>query len=141
MVLCGQQEEERWKEAAAYTASTYYHLLHVTQHNLDTYQNCQWLIENRFSRHVWLKKYHRWSHKLLNHQLIFKTCGIKASFDAYVYELFSFKAISPLFNVCTVWFYTLSQCITEQNQLGSHIIIHWRSDALGFGRKLKLLSS
>ena len=68
-------------------------------------------------------------------------CRIKAYVDAKVYDLLSFKAISPFFIVCTVWLYTLSQCIAEQNQLGSHIIIHWRSYALGFCRKLKFISS
>ena len=58
-----------------------------------------------------------------------------------MYDLLSFQAIPPFFNVCTVWLYTLSQCIAEQTQLGSHIIIHWRSYALGFCRKLKLISS
>ena len=126
MFLCEQQEEERSKEADTYTASTRYWLRDVTYQNLDTYQNWQCLIENRISRHVWLKTKLRWSHKLPNPKLIFKNCRIKAYFDALVYDILSFKAISPFFNVCTVWLYTLSQCIGEQNQLGSHIIIHWR---------------
>ena len=93
---------------------------------------------------------------MLNRKLNFKTCvaqnkpwkqsgssncRIKAYFDAKVYDLLSFKAISPFFIVCTVWLCTLSQCIAEQRQLGSHIIIPWRSYALGFCRKLKLISS
>ena len=44
-------------------------------------------------------------------------CRIEACFDAQLYDLLNFKAISPFFNVCTVWLYTLSQCIAEQNQL------------------------
>ena len=124
MFLCEQQEEERWKEADTYTASTRYLLRDVTYQNLDTYQNRQCLIENRISRHVWLNTYLRGSHKLPNPKLIFKNCRIKAYFDALVYELLSFKAVSPFFNVCTIWLYTLSHCIDEQNQLGSHIIIH-----------------
>ena len=99
------------------------------------------LIENRISRHVWLKTYHRWSHKLPNPKLIFKNCRIKACFDALVYDLLSFKTISPFFNVCTVWLYTLSQCIGEQNHLASHIIIHWRSYALDYCRKLQFIPS
>ena len=39
LFLCEQQEEERWKEADTYTASTQYWLRDVTYHNLDTYQN------------------------------------------------------------------------------------------------------
>ena len=124
MFLCGQQEEERWKEAGTYTASTRYWLRNVIYQNLETYQNGQCLIENRISRHVMLKTYLRWSHKLANPNLIFKKCRIKACFDAIVYDLLSFKDISPCFNVWTAWLYTLSQCIGEQNQLGSHIIIH-----------------
>ena len=68
-------------------------------------------------------------------------CGTKAYFDAYVYNLLSLKAISPFFIVCTVWLYTLSQCIAEQNQLVSDIILPGRSYALGFCRKLKFISS
>ena len=112
----------------------------VTYQNLETYQNSKCLIENRISRHLTLKTYLRWSHKLTNPELIFKNCRFKAYFDALVYDLLSFKAISPFSNVCTVWLYTLSQCIGEQNQLGSHIIIHRRSYALGFCRKFKLIS-
>ena len=111
----------------------------VTYHNLDTCLNWQSLIENRISRHVWLKTYLTRSHKLTNPKLISKNCRIKACFDTQVYDLLSFKAISLFFNVCTVWIHTLSQGIAEQNQLGSHIIIHWRSYALGFARKLKRL--
>ena len=55
--LCEQQEEERLKEADTYTASYRYWLRDVTYHNIDTYQNWQCLIENRISRHVWLKTY------------------------------------------------------------------------------------
>ena len=88
-----------------------------------------------------LKTYLRWSHKLPNPKLIFKKCRIKAYFDAIVYNLLNFKAISPFFNVCTFWLYTFSQRIGEQNQLGLHIIIHWRTYALGFCRKQKLISS
>ena len=141
MFSCEQQEEERWKEADTYTASTRYWLRDVTYHNLDIYQNWQCLSEYRISRHVWLKKHLRWSCKLPNPKLIFKNCRIKACFDALVYDFLRFKAISPFFIVCTVWLYTLSQCIGEQNQLGLHIIIHWWSYALGFCRKLKLISS
>ena len=79
-----------------------------------------------------LKTYFSWSHKLPNAKFIFKNSRIKAYFDALVYELLCFQAIPPFCNVCTVWLYTLSQSITEQNQLGSHIVIHWRSYALGF---------
>ena len=98
-------------------------------------KNWKCLIENRISRHLMLKTYLRWSHKLPNPKLIFKNCRIKAYFDAIVYNLLNFKAISPFFNVCTVWLYTLLQCIGEQNQLGLHIIVHWRSFALLFCRK------
>ena len=139
--MCEQQKEERWKEADTYTASTQYWLREVTYHNLDTYQNWQCLIENLISGHVWLKTYLRWSDKSPNPKLIFKNCRITAYFDALVYDLLSFKAISPFFNVCTICLYTLSHCIGEQNQLGSHIIILWRSFELGFCRKLKLISS
>ena len=69
-----------------------------------------------------LKTYLRWSHKLPNPELIFKNCRIKAHFDAIVYNFLNFKAISPFFNVCKVWLYTLSQCIGEQSQLGLHIM-------------------
>ena len=86
----------------------------VTYQNLETYQNWKCLIENRISRHLMLKTYLRWSHKLPNPKLIFKNCRVKAYFDAIVYNLLNFKAISPFFNVCTVWLYTLSQCIGEQ---------------------------
>ena len=82
----------------------------------------------------------RWSHNLTKPKLIFRNCRFKAYFDALVYDLLSFKAILPFSNVCMVWLYTLSQCICEQNQLRSHIIIHWRSYALSFCRKLKLIS-
>ena len=88
-----------------------------------------------------LKTYLRWSHKLPNPKCIFKNCRIKAYFDALVYDILSFKAISPFFIVCTVWLYTLSQCIGEQNPLGLHIILPCRSYALGFGTKLQLISS
>ena len=141
MFLCEQQEEEWWKETDTYTASTQYWMRDVTYQNLETYQNWKFLIENRFSRHLMLKTYLRWSHKLPNPKLIFKSWRIKAYFDAIVYNVLKFKAISPFFNVCTVWLYTLSQCIGEINQLGLHIIIHWRSYALGFCRKQKLISS
>ena len=124
MFLCGQQEEERRKEAVTYTASTRYWLRNVIYQNLETNQNEQCLIENRISRHVMLKTYLRWSHKLPILELIFKNCRINAYFDALVYNFLSFKAISPFINVCTVWLYTLSQCIGEQNQLGLHIIRH-----------------
>ena len=124
MFLSGQQKEERWKEAGTYTASTRYWLRNVIYQNLESYQNGQCLIENRISRHVMLKTYLRWSHKLPNPKLIFKNCKIKAYFDALVYNFLSFKAISPFFNVCTVWPYTLSQCIGEQNHLERHIIRH-----------------
>ena len=141
MFLCEQQEEERSTEADTYTASIRSWLRDVTYQNLDTYQNWQCLTENRISRHVCLKTHLKWSHKLPNPKLILKNCRIKAYFDALMYDLLSFKAISPFSNVCTVWLYTLSQFIGEQNQLGSHIIIHWRSYALGFCRKLQLISS
>ena len=140
MFLCEQQEEEWWKETDTYTASTRYWMRDVTYQNLETYQNWKCLIENRISRHLMLKTYLRWSHKLQNPKLIFKNCRIKAYFDAIVYNLLNFKAISPFFKVFTVWLYTPSQCIGEQNQLGLHIIIHWRSYALGFCRKQKNLS-
>ena len=140
MFLCEQQEEEQWRETDTYTASTRYWLRDVTYHNPDTYRNWQCLIENRISRHVWLGTYLRWSHKLPNAKLIFKNSRIKAYFDAWVYDLLSFQAIPPFSIVCTVWLCTLPQCIAEQNQLGLHIIIHWRSYALGFCRKLKLIS-
>ena len=84
-----------------------------------------------------LKTNLRGFHKLPNPTLIFKNCRIKAYFDALVYDFFSFKTIPPFFNVCTVWLYTLSQCIGEQNQLGLHIIIHSRSYAPGFCPKPK----
>ena len=140
-VLCGQQEEERWKEAVTYTASTRCWLRIVNYQNPETYPNGQCLIQNRISRHVMLKIYLRWPHKLPKPKRIFKNCRTKAYFDALEYNFLSFKAISPFFNVCTVWLYTISQCISEQNQLGFHIIRHWRSIALGFCRKLKLSSS
>ena len=124
MFLCRQQEEERWKEAGTYTASTRCSLRNVIYQNLETYQNGQCLIEIQISRHVMLKTYLRWSHKLPNPKLIFKNCRIKAYFDALVYNFLSFNAVSPFFNVCTVWLCTLSQCIGEQNQLGLHIIGH-----------------
>ena len=38
-VFCEQQEEERWKEADNYTASTRCWLQDVTNQNFDTYQN------------------------------------------------------------------------------------------------------
>ena len=136
MILCGQHEEERWKEAGTYTASTRYWLRNVIYQNLETYQNGQCLIENRISRHVMLKTYISWSHKLPNPKLVFKNCRIKPYFDALVYNFLSFKAIFSVFYVCTIWLYTLSQCIGEQNQLGLHIIRHWRSNALGFCRRL-----
>ena len=124
MFLCGQQEEERWKEAGTYTASTRYWLRNDIYQHLETYQNGQCLAENRISRHVMLKTCLRWSHKLPDPKLIFKNCRIKAYFDALVYNFLSFKAISPFSNDCTVWLYTLSQCIGEQNQLGLHITRH-----------------
>ena len=139
-VLCEQQEGERWKEADTYTASTRFWMRDVTYQNLETYQNWKCLIEKRISRHLTLKTYLRWSRKSTNPKLIFKNYRFEAYFDALVYDLLSFKTFSPFSNVCTVWLYTLSQCIGEQNQLGSHIIIHWRSYALGFCRKLKLIS-
>ena len=94
MFLCEQQEAERWIAADTYTVSTRYWLRNVTYHNLNTCENWQWLIENRISRIVWLKTYLRWSHKLRNPKLIFKNCSIKTCFDALVYDLLSFKAIS-----------------------------------------------
>ena len=141
MFFCEQQEEERWREADTYTASTRCWLQDVTYHNLDTYLNWQCLIERRISGHVWFKTYLKWSHNLPNTKLIFKNSRIKAYFDALVYDLLCFQAIPPIFSVFMVWLYTLSQCITEQKQLGLHIIIHWRSYALGFCRKLKVISS
>ena len=39
MFLCEQQEEDRWKEAETYTASTRYWLRDVTYQNVETYQN------------------------------------------------------------------------------------------------------
>ena len=136
MFLCEQQGEEWWKETDTYTASTRYWMLDVTYQNLETYQNWKCLIENRISRHLMRKTYLIWSHKLPNPKLILKNCRIKAFFDAIVYNYLNFKAISLFFNVCT-----LSQCVGEQNQLGFHIIIHWRSYALGFCRKRKLISN
>ena len=130
MFLCEQQEEEWWKQTDTYTASTRYWMRDVTYQNLESYQNWKCLIENRISRHLMFKTYLRWSHKLPNPKLIFKNCRFKAHFDAIVYNFLNFKAISPFFNVCKVWLYTLSQCIGEQNQLGLHIMIHWRSYAL-----------
>ena len=124
MILCRQQEEERWKEAGTYTASTRYWLWNVISQNLETFENGQCLIEKRISRHVMLKTHLRWCHKLPNRKLIFKNCRLKAYCDVLVYNFRSFKAISPFFNVCTVWLYTLSQCISGQNQLGLHIIRH-----------------
>ena len=117
MFLCGQQEEERWKEAGTYTASTRYWLRNVIYQNVETYQNGQCLIENRISisRQVMLKTYLRWSHKLPNPKLIFINCRTKAYFDALEYNFLSFKAISPFLNFCTVWLHTLLQCIGEQN--------------------------
>ena len=141
MSLCERQEEESWKKTVTYTASTRYWMRDVTYQSRETSQNWKCLIENRISRHLMLKTYLRWSHKLPNPKLIFKGCRIKAYCDAILYNLLNFKAISTFFNVCTVWFYTLSQCIGEQNQLGLHIIIHWRSYVLGFCRKQKLISS
>ena len=47
-----------------------------------TYQNWRGLIENRISRHVWLRSYLRWSHRLPNNKLIFIYCRIKAYFDS-----------------------------------------------------------
>ena len=124
MFFCGQQEEERWKEAGTYTASTPYWLRNVIYQNLETCQNGQCLIENRISRHVILKTYLRWSHKLPNPKTIFEKCRNKAYFDALVYNFLRIKAVSTFFIVYTVWLYTLSQCIGEQNQLGLHIIRH-----------------
>ena len=112
-VLCEQQEEEWWKETDTYTASTRYWMRDITYQNLETHQNWKCLIEKRISRHLMLKIYLRWSHKLPNPKLIFKNCRTKAYFDAIVYNLLNFKAVSPFFNVCTVWLYTLSQGIGE----------------------------
>ena len=139
--LCEKQEEEWWKKTDTHTASTQYWMRDVTYQNLETYQNWKCFIKNRISRHLMLKTYLRWSHKLPNPKLIFKNCRIKANFEAIVYNFLNFKAVSPFFNVCTVWVYTLLQWIGGQNQLGSHIIIHWRSYALDFCRQLKLISS
>ena len=139
MFLCEQQEEEWWKETDTYTASTWYWMRDVTYQNLETYRNLKCLFEKRFSRQLMLKTYLRWSHNLPNPKLNFKRCRIKTYFDAIVYNLLNFKAIAQFFNVCTFWLYTLSRCIGELNQLGLHIIIHWRSYALGFCRK-KFLS-
>ena len=93
MFLCEQQEEERWKEADTYTESIQFWLRDVTYHSFDTHQNRRCRIENHFSRHVRLKTYHRWSHKIQSPKLIFKNCKIKAYFGAYVYYLLSFKAV------------------------------------------------
>ena len=57
-----------------------------------------------------------------------------------MHDFLSFQAMPPFFNICMVWLYTLSQCIAEKNQLGWNIIIQWRSYALGFCQKLKLIS-
>ena len=141
MFLCEQQEEEWWKETDTCTASTRFWMRNVTYQNLETYQNRKCLIENRISRHLMLKTYLRWSHNLSNPERIFKKCGIEAYFDAIVYNLLNFKVLSPSSNVCTVWLYTISQCIGEQNQLGLHIILHRRSYALSFCRKQKHISS
>ena len=140
MILCEQEEEERWREADTYTASTRYWLRDVRYHNFDTYLNWKCLIENRISRHVWIKTNLRWSHKLPNAKLII-TNSKKKHFDALLYDLLLFQATPPFFNVCAVWLYILSQGFAEQNQLGSHIIKHWRPCALGYCRKLKLISS
>ena len=60
MFLCEQQgEEERWKEADTYTASTRYWLRDVTYHSLDIYQNWQCLIENWTPWNLWLKNFSR----------------------------------------------------------------------------------
>ena len=141
MFLCEQQEKDQWKEADTYTASTRYWMRDVTYQNLETYQSWNWLIENQNLRHLMLKTYLRWSHKLPNSKLIFKNCRIKAYFGALVYDRLSFKTILPFLNVCTVWLYTLSQRIDEQIQLASHIITHSQSYAPAFCPKLKLISS
>ena len=44
----------------------------IAYHIFDKYLNWQCLINNRISRHVWLKTYLRCSHKLPNPKLIFK---------------------------------------------------------------------
>ena len=66
------QEEEQRKKADTYTASTPYWLWDVTYHSLDTYQNWRCIIDNRNSRHVWIKTTLRCSHKLPNPKLIFE---------------------------------------------------------------------
>ena len=70
-----------------------------------------------------------------------KFAQLKYTFDSKVYNLLSFKASSPFFSVCTVWLYTLSQCIAEQNQLGLHNILHCWSYTLGFAENLNLPQS
>ena len=140
MILCEQEEEEWWREADTYTASTRYWLRNVTYHNLDTYLNWKCLIENRISRHVWIKTYLRCSHNLPNAQLVFTNSKIKALWCITVRPS-PLSDFSTVFNVCMVWLYTLSQSFALKNQLGLHIIKHWRSCALGFCRKLKLISS
>ena len=97
MFLFELQEEQRCKEADTYTASTRFCLWDVTYHNFDTYENWRYLIDNRFSRHVWLETYLRWSHKLPNPKLIVKKCKIITYFDAKVYDLLSLKDISLFF--------------------------------------------
>ena len=73
--------------------STWFWMRNVTYQNLELFQNWKCLIENRISRHLTLKTYLRWSHKLTNPKLISKNCRFKAYFDALVYDLLSFKAI------------------------------------------------
>ena len=61
-----------------------------------------------------------------------------------MYEFLSFKPDSPFYNVCTIWLCTLLYYTTDHNQLGSHIISHWRSYtlyALRFCRKPKPIST
>ena len=134
MFLCEQQEGKRLKEADTYTASTQYWLRDVTYHNLDTYQNWQCLIENRISRHVWLKTY-------LKCRVVPYIAELKHTLMHMCTTFSASRLFYRFLNVSTVWLYTLSQCIAEQNQLGSHIIIPRRSYALGFCRQLKLISS
>ena len=78
MFLFEQQEEEWWKETDTYTASTRFWMRDATYQNLETSQNWKCLIESWISRHLMLKTYLRWSHKLPNPKLTFKNCRIKA---------------------------------------------------------------
>ena len=115
MFLCEQQEEEWWKETDTYTAYTRYWLRDVTYQNLETYQNWKCLMEKRISKHLMLKTYLRWSHKLPNSKLISKNRRIKVYFDALVYDILSCKVFSPFFKSLHGPDVTLSQTIADKN--------------------------